>query len=310
MSNQRVLMLNRSEVRATLDWTTVLHACRSALIDVASDQPLPAASVQLAVPGAALHLKAGAVSNPPVMSVKANLRPDAGSADGLIVAFDHAQARVSAILASTDLTAMRTAAIAAVALQELRQVERPTVGIVGAGPLARYFLEVLPEITPVAEVRVWSRHPERARELAQGRAIACDSIAQTVQGADVVLTCTPSRQALVQPEMLRDEVLILAMGADSPGKRELGAGVLEGAGIFADVLADACRVGELAHGTDDDRARAQALGARLAHKPDGSLPSRVVFDSVGSSTVDAAVVAASLQRAAQLGLGTNLDFSA
>jgi hypothetical protein len=52
---------------------------------------------------------------PPVLSVKANLRPEAGGAAGLVVAFDPVRYTVRAVLDSADITAMRTGAIAAVA---------------------------------------------------------------------------------------------------------------------------------------------------------------------------------------------------
>lgn len=308
MAAKQLLLLNRAEVKQTLDWQSLLAACRSALLDVAAAHPLPAISEQLPVPGASLHLKAGAVLQPPTISVKANLRPDGGSADGVIVAFDYAEQRVSAVLASTDLTAMRTAAIAAVAYQELNRVPSPKVAVIGAGPLAAYFVEVLAEIEPTAELRVWSRHQERAVALAAGRGTAVATVAEAVRGADVVITGTPSREALVDVADLGPSTLILAMGADSPGKRELGAGILESAQLYADVLEQALEVGELAYVEDSVASRALPIGRRL-DGTDRSQPSgRVVFDSVGSSTVDAAVVAMSMQRATALGLGTAFSF--
>lgn len=310
MATKQLLLLNRSEVKRTLDWQTLLEACRGALVDVAAAHPLPAISAQLPVPGASLHLKAGAVHTPPTISVKANLRPDGGSADGVIVAFDYAEQRVSAILASTDLTAMRTAAIAAIAYQELNRVRSPKVAVLGAGPLAAYFVEVLAEIDGDAEVRVWSRHFEHAAALAEGRGTACESVAETIAGADVIVTCTPAREPLFEADALGSSTLILAMGADSPGKRELGSGILESAALYADVLEQALSVGELAHVDAAEAQRAVPLGVRLNGTEQTPPSGRVVFDSVGSSTVDAAVVAVAMQRAVALGLGTEFAIEA
>lgn len=310
MSAKQLLLLNRSEVKRTLDWQTLLEACRSALIDVAAPHPLPAISAQLPVSGASLHLKAGAVQTPPTISVKANLRPDGGSADGVIVAFDYREQRVSAILASTDLTAMRTAAIAAIAYQALNRVASPKVAVLGAGPLAAYFVEVLADIDPAAEVRIWSRHFEHAVSLAEGRGSACAAVDDAIAGADVIVTCTPAREPLVQVGALGASTLILAMGADSPGKRELGPGILESSQVYADVLEQALSVGELAHVDAAIAQRAQPLGALLAANERASSGGRIVFDSVGSSTVDAAVVAVAMQRAVALGLGTEFAMQA
>lgn len=310
MSGKQLLLLNRSEVKRTLDWQTLLDACRSALVDVAAPSPLPAISAQLPVPGASLHLKAGAVHTPGTISVKANLRPDGGSAEGVIVAFDYVEQRVSAVLASTDLTAMRTAAIAAIAYQELNRVQSPKVAVLGAGPLAAYFIEVLAEIDGDAEVRIWSRHFEHAASLAQGRGTAYPTVDEAVADANVIVTCTPAREPLFHVDALGPATVILAMGADSPGKRELGSGILESSQLYADVLAQALSVGELAHVDAHVAQRAIPLGARLNGTEQTPITGRVVFDSVGSSTVDAAVVAVAMQRALALGLGTEFAIDA
>lgn len=307
---QRVLLLNRTQVRQAMKWPELLVACRGALIGLASKNALPSISAQLPVPGASLHLKAGAVMSPPILSVKANLRPDAGSAAGAILAFDHANQRLQAILASSDLTAMRTAAIAAVAAVELVEKKNPRIALIGAGPVARYTDEALTYLQMSDEIRVWSRDIEHSRKLAeQGsssqKRIACASVQEAVSGADLVITCTPSRTPLVQFEDLLEDAVVLAMGADSPGKRELGAGILEASILYADVLDDALRVGELAHVSSQEGHRAMPIGLKLVKQESGqSSMSRIVFDSVGSSAVDAAVVAMTLEIAMQSSSGT------
>lgn len=309
-SAQRVLLLNRTQVRQAMKWPELLEACRGALIDLASENALPSISAQLPVPGASLHLKAGAVLSPPILSVKANLRPDAGSAAGAILAFNHVNQGLQAILASSDLTAMRTAAIAAVAASELVEKKNPRIALIGAGPVAKYTDEALTYLQMSDEVRVWSRDIGHSRRLAEGgpssqKRIACSSVREAVSGADLVITCTPSRSPLVHLEDLREDVVVLAMGADSPGKRELGNGILETATLYADVLADALRVGELTHVGAAETDRAIPIGLKLAGRELIQSPmSRIVFDSVGSSAVDAAVVAMTLQVAMESGSGT------
>ena len=307
---QRVLLLNRTQVRQAMHWPELLEACRGALVGLASENALPSISAQLPVPGASLHLKAGAVMSPPILSVKANLRPDAGSAAGAILAFDHANQRLQAVLASSDLTAMRTAAIAAVAAVELVEKENPRIALIGAGPVATYTDEALTYLQISDEVRVWSRNIEHSRRMVENgsksqKRIACSSVQEAVAGADLVITCTPSRSPLVQLEDLLEGAVVLAMGADSPGKRELGDGILESSTLYADVLHDALRVGELAHVSSQEAGRAISIGSRLAKQESvQSLKPRIVFDSVGSSAVDAAVVAMTLEIALQTASGT------
>jgi ornithine cyclodeaminase/alanine dehydrogenase-like protein (mu-crystallin family) len=303
-----VQVWRRSDVRAFLTWPKLLEVAEEALVAVSSPSALPAVSTQLLVPGASLHLKAGALLEPPVISVKANLRPDSGSASGAVLVFDYEGQQLRAIVASGDLTAMRTAAIAAVATRTLVAKKAPVVAILGAGPVARYTDEALAYLGIPGEVRIWSRSPERAADLVASAAgaggvasavgvsrtvglRAYATVAEAVAGADVVVTCTPSRTPIVQLAELDPYAVVIAMGADGAGKRELGAGILDAATLFVDVARDALRVGECEFLSEDQAGRVTELGTVLAG---GSAPARadglVVFDSVGSSAVDAAVV--------------------
>jgi ornithine cyclodeaminase/alanine dehydrogenase-like protein (mu-crystallin family) len=312
-SADRILLLNRAEVRDLLTWPELIDATHQALIGVAEADALPSVSNQLVVPGAALHLKAGALAVPPVISVKANLRPDAGSTSGAILVFDHEKQRLHAVMSSGDLTAMRTAAIAAVAVRALVGKAQVRVALLGAGPVAQRVDEALEYLAIAAEVRIWSRTRERAIGLAtasSGRVKhrVCDGIADALRNADLVISCTPSRSPLIHREDLLPESVILAMGADSVGKRELASGVLDSAEVYADVRQDALTVGECAYLDEDDARRVTNIGSILSTgirpQPNGR---RVVFDSVGSAAVDAAAVGLVVAQAAQRGLGLWID---
>jgi ornithine cyclodeaminase/alanine dehydrogenase-like protein (mu-crystallin family) len=92
------------------------------------------------------------------------------------------------------------------------------------------------------------------------------------------------------------------------GKRELAPGVLDSAEIYADVRQDALRVGECAYLDEEAAGRVSSIGtvlsAGIGSRTDGR---RIVFDSVGSSAVDAAVVGLVVAQAAQRGLGHWFD---
>lgn len=306
-----VRLLTRSQVRSLLRWPELIEAIAQALAAASGGESAAAAS-QLHVPGAALHLKSGALVRPPVLSVKANLRPEAGGAAGLVVAFDPVSYTVRAVLDSADITAMRTGAIAAVAARQLAGPGPRRLALLGAGPVARQSLAALAQVVELEQVRVWSRDQGRSEKISSGtaRAIAVGSVQQAVAGADLVLTATPAREPLLTGADLGDHVLVLAMGADTRGKRELGDGVLDDAELVADVPADAAEVGELAYlPGGPDPARCVALGDLLAGRrrlPGGK---RIVFDSVGTAVADAAAVALILATAEQEQTGALLDFA-
>jgi ornithine cyclodeaminase/alanine dehydrogenase-like protein (mu-crystallin family) len=310
-----IVLINRSQVRALLTWPDMFEATRDALVAASTSSAATVAS-QLVVPGASLHLKAGALSDPALISVKANLRPDAGNTSGAILAFDLHRQRLHAVIASGDLTAMRTAAIAAVAAGALRGTRPTTVALLGAGPVAQRVDEALSFLGVAGQVQVWSRHVSHAADLAAGASDAphrvCTSVAEALEGAELVVTCTPSREALFDADHLQPHAVVLAMGADSPGKRELPDQLLARAEIYADVPSDALRVGDSAYLDERDGTRVRELGTLLTsdQPPPRRAGQHLVFDSVGSSAVDAAVVALVVARATQHGLGAQFELDA
>jgi ornithine cyclodeaminase/alanine dehydrogenase-like protein (mu-crystallin family) len=309
-----VRLLTRSEVRGLLRWPDLIETAERALVAMAMGDPVAAASDQLRVPGASLHLKSGALGSQ-VLSVKANMRPDAGSSAGVVLAFDPVLFTLEAILDSADITAMRTAAIAAVAARRLARPGGHSVAVIGTGPVGRQSLAALRHVVQVSDVRLWSRTREPADELAAawpGPARVCQSAAGAAAGADIIVTATPSREPLLQAADVAPGTLVLAMGADSAGKRELGEGALDDATVVADVLTDALTVGECAYlPASTDRAACIELGEVLAGRRD--LPDtagRIVFDSVGSAVVDAAVTGLVLALAERDEVGTPFTFGA
>lgn len=315
--DKSVLIINRTDVRRLLSWPELLDATRHALVATAThDAAMVATSTQLVVPDASLHLKAGAQAQPPTMSVKANLRPDAGRASGAILAFDLDRMRLHAILASADLTAMRTAAIAAVAAQSLLPRRPVPLALLGAGPVAQRVYEVLTHLGIVSDATVWSRDLSRAQELLDAGAngpdaTATDDVAMALAGAELVVTCTPSRAPLFEAAHLDPHAVVLAMGADTAGKRELPQSVLEVALVYTDVREDALRVGESAYLSGKAASRVRDIGSVL--DASGTAPPSAtgwtVFDSVGSSAVDVVAVSLVVQQAERLGLGQRVPLN-
>lgn len=316
--NDSVLLLNRTDVRRLLTWPELLDATWHALVSTATggDAVVTSAS-QLVVTDASLHLKVGAMVDPPTMSVKANLRPNAGRASGAILAYDLERMRLHAILASADLTAMRTAAMAAVAAQWLLREGPVQVALLGAGPVAQRVHEVLNHLGLAADVAVWSRDEDRAQALvdagpAGASAHATSDVARALEGAQLVVTCTPSREPLFEAEHLQPGAVVLAMGADTAGKRELPLSVMEQATVYTDVREDGLRVGESSYLSPEAASRVTDLGNVLDDSKRVVLLTSewTVFDSVGSSAVDVLAVALVVARAKKLGVGQTVALNA
>jgi len=87
-----------------------------------------------------------------------------------------------------------------------------------------------------------------------------NTVSEIVQQSDLVVTTTPSREALIKAQDLHPGLHITAMGSDGPGKKELESGVLEKADVVACDSYEQCLcLGELQQ-TALPRARVVELG--------------------------------------------------
>ncbi len=306
------LLLSRSDIRKLASWPLMIDAVRLALA-ARGDSSAAAAAAQLTLPHALLHLKAGALPAPAILSVKANLRVTGKAAAGVVVLYDTDAGAVTAILDSADITAMRTAALAVVAAQTLGPQGPVDLGLIGAGPVAGAVLDAMAHSFEVRSVRLWSRDPARAKALAATKPYTielCATPGEAAAAASVVVTATPSRAPLLHASDFAAGALILALGADSPGKRELGQSVLAYAHIVADQIEDVLRVGECAFlpaPRGDLVELTDILGGHVLAKD--AMKELIVFDSVGSALLDAAVCRSLLQSALGQQLGCNFAFS-
>jgi alanine dehydrogenase len=160
-----------------------------------------------------------------------------------------------AIMGGTTVTDMRTGAAGGIAAKFLARKDSKIVGLVGAGAQARTQLMALLEVyKKLEEVRVWSRHSEtRNIFLAEAereydhlcKFVPEESVRKTVEGADIVVTTTASREPLVMNDMIRPGMHINCIGADAIGKEELDPFVLHRAKIVIDDWEQASHCGEI-----------------------------------------------------------------
>ena len=303
------ILIKRDEVRQLLDWDAVKHATRQGLKIAASADPSTTVSAQLLYAKGSLHLKAAALEPQRIISVKSNLRPNAGGVSGVLLAYDLFTEQLSGIIDAGLMTALRTGAIAAIAAERFCVPGRVSVAVLGVGPVGSQSIQGLLRVLDVAQVRLWSNHGLRAQqlatELASGvDAVACQNVSDAIANVDVIITATPATEPILDSARLPDGALILAMGADTAGKRELSPGVLYDSDLVADAPDDALRIGECAHMPESRQGSVTALGYWLDRE--GAPPREhqyLIVDSVGSSHVDAAVTSVIMARAAERGIG-------
>lgn len=235
------------------------------------------------------------------------------SLNGLMLLFSaHTGLAEALLLDNGYLTAVRTAAAGAVAAQWLAREDAGVVAVLGAGEQARLQLAALRLVRDVREVRIWARDPVKAEamavELIDARAV--DSIDAALDGADIAITTTPSREPLIRPEHLRPGLHITAMGSDAEHKNEIAAAALARVDTYvADRLSQTRVLGELHHAIGAGLVGARDDFAELGQVIAGQRPGRTsaaqitLCDLTGTGAQDTAIASLAFERARAAGKG-------
>src|SRR5947209_5326326 len=160
---------------------------------------------------------------------------------GAVLLFEADHGRLLAILDATTVTAIRTAAVSAVATRLLAREDANELAILGAGTQGRMHLEAMTVVRPVRHVRVWSRTTEHARALAQLarerfdlRAEVCSTPAHAVERASIVCTTTASATPVLEGAWLMPGAHVNAVGACIPTTRELDTNAVRRSRLYVD----------------------------------------------------------------------------
>jgi ornithine cyclodeaminase/alanine dehydrogenase-like protein (mu-crystallin family) len=175
-------------------------------------------------------------------------------------------------------------------------------------------------VRPFERGRVWSRTPEHAAAFAAGAQApfpveAAESAEEAVRGADVVVTATSSVEPIVRRDWLKPGAHVNAVGSSIPTARELDAGAMAAAALFADARESMVNEGgdylfavrEVGIGPEHIRAE---LGEVLTGSGEGrrGADELTVFKSLGLAAEDLAAAEHVYARAQAAGVGTAVPF--
>jgi ectoine utilization protein EutC len=238
---------------------------------------------------------------------------------GLMLAFDAITGALEAILLDNGyLTDLRTGAAGAVAIRHLAPATIRHVAFIGAGTQARFQFRAIASVRHISSVSVWSRNPANAERFSREILDDCDcatEVARTVQEAvaksDIVVTTTPSLEALVFADWVQPGATIVAVGSDTPQKQELDINLLARAdAIFADRLSQCAEYGEIHHALQAGTLSLDDVAGELGDVIVGRHAGRtsddqiIVCDLTGVGVQDAAIASLVLERARLSELGS------
>jgi ornithine cyclodeaminase/alanine dehydrogenase-like protein (mu-crystallin family) len=218
---------------------------------------------------------------------------------GVFVLFAPATHEPLAILDGAALTALRTAAVSALATKHLARPGAESLLIVGAGRQANAHLDAMLAVRPIRRVAVAGRDPGRVAALVE-RARAAGVATGGVDAPDIVCTCTTSATPVL--DGLPEGVHVNATGAYRPDLRELSTAAITSASVFVETRAAAlAEAGDLLQPIEEGVWSADRIAGDLADVVAGragrtSEGERTVFKSVGVALEDLAVAAAIARR--------------
>ena len=214
-----VVILSEAQVRELLEPAELSAALERALVEVsegrASVPPRVAAltpdgflgAMPSYVPDAGLAVKLVTV----FPGNTARALPSLQAAIGL---FDADDGRLLALMDGTFITAVRTAATAALAARLLARADSQILAVLGAGVQGSAHLDAFTRVFEFAEIRVSSRDRARAEALASrhARAGASDTFETAVRGADIVCCCTDAREPVIRHAWLSNGAHVGSVG--------------------------------------------------------------------------------------------------
>jgi ornithine cyclodeaminase len=253
-----VLFLNRADVEALLPYGECIDIMAGALSALARGdafQPLRAAhwlpdrrGLLVAMPGGLFDGgEQGARGVRDILGIKVlsvfpgNAAHGEESHQGAVLLFDAEKGRPLAFLDAASITAIRTAAVSALATRLLAREDAGDLALLGTGVQARTHLAALCEVRTLRRVRAWSRNPESARRFAAEESarhgLPVEAVAtaeEAVAGADLVCTVTAAVEPVLQGEWIAPGAHVNAVGACTPNARELDTAAVVRARLFVD----------------------------------------------------------------------------
>jgi ornithine cyclodeaminase len=294
-----MLVLTRSEVEELLDLDALLDALAAAHAELSGGKASLVPRIgSRAERGGILGAMVGYAPSAGLGCKLVTLFPenrDRPTHQAMIALFDPATGTPTALMDGTYITAMRTAAAAALATRLLARTDARVLAILGTGVQSRSAQEMFPRARDFAEVRVAGR----------------GEFEEAVRGADVVHATTASPEPVVRFDWLSAGAHVSSVGYGAGGS-ELDPAIVERADVVVVEQRDSAFAPLPAGAPElDPRGREGVveLGEIVAGTAQGrTSPEQItLYKSVGVAVQDLAAAALVLAAARERGTGQEIE---
>ena len=226
---------------------------------------------------------------------------------GLYILFEGDTLEPVAVLEAASLTAIRTAAVSAVATKHLAAPDASRLVVFGSGVQAEAHVRALATVRPLTDIAIVGRDrssQERlVMELAEAGLPVRVGMPSDLPSADLVCTCTTSPEPLFDGSLLRSGAHVNAVGAHTPQAREVDSLAVERAYVVVETRSAAlAEAGDLLIPLGRGEVEAERVpAAELSEVVKGTAPDRTqtditLFKSVGVGFEDLAVARLAYER--------------
>jgi ornithine cyclodeaminase/alanine dehydrogenase-like protein (mu-crystallin family) len=320
-----VLVLNQAEVERLLDMEGCIEVMAEALASLARGEvhvPLRFVVKPENEPSLIGLMPAHRAGDSPLYSLKTvcvfpdNPKRGLDAHQGTVTLFDGETGEVRALMNASAITAIRTAAVSAVATRLLAREDARELGILGSGVQARSHLKALRLVREFDRVRIFSPTAGNAKALAdEAGAEVAGSAEEAVRDADVVLTATSSADPVLRREWLKAGAHVNVVGGRPPQMRELDVATVADSAFYVDKresaeneawdYRDALEAGAIGPGHIRGEVGEVLIGAAPGRQ---SAEEITVFRSLGLAVEDLAAAEYVVARALETGAGTEVEF--
>jgi len=218
------------------------------------------------------------------------------------------------------ITAMRTAAVTAIATDILAKKESKHFALFGAGVQGTMQAEAIFEIRDIHKAWIYDIKEEKSRVLTEilknkyserCEIISSNSPGEIIKEADIIVTATTSHIPVFDGSLIREGTHITAIGAFKPDCRELDENIISRGRIFVDSYSQCLKeAGDLIMALESGAIEKSAILGDLTALVRGEIKGRksdqdiTILKSVGMALQDVALASFIYRNALEQNLGT------
>ncbi len=330
-----ILVLSHTEVLELLPIKECIARMRAALIALAAGEAYQPLRTIIRPPDAQglmglmpAYMSAGTSAQQAAFGLKAicifpgNPAKGLDSHQGAVLLFSAETGELLAMMNASAITAIRTAAVSAVATDLLARRDASNLAIIGSGVQAHTHLTALSHVRSITRCRIASRRFEHAQkfveEMRPDFSFALEpveTVEQALEGADLIVTATTAAEPVLRREWISAGAHLNLVGSSTPGAREVDSETMAAASLFVDRRESTMNeAGDYLLAVRDgvigpDHIRAEIGEVLKGDQPGRTSPEEItLFKSLGLGIEDLFATEYLYRSAKELNVGTWVEF--